>query len=121
MGPTPTNPLSLLGTYHVSAISPYQGPTDDTQVFPIVPIRRRGRPRKRLDKSPSVHQSSAPVAPPPPAHASPPLELSPEHAIPADKNRTSRREKYKTMSSNPREAIFSAPAQLLPCEDDYLG
>jgi hypothetical protein len=22
---------------------------------------------------------------------------------------------------NPREAIFSAPAQLLPCEDDYLG
>jgi hypothetical protein len=46
---SPTNPLSLLGTYHVSAISPYQGPTDDTQVFPIVPIRKRGRPRKNTN------------------------------------------------------------------------
>ncbi|GFX07551.1 uncharacterized protein TNCV_5092621 [Trichonephila clavipes] len=42
------NPDQTLGTYHVSALKDYQEPETERNTGFVAPIRKRGRPKKKL-------------------------------------------------------------------------
>ncbi|GFS51827.1 uncharacterized protein TNCV_2959281 [Trichonephila clavipes] len=44
----PANPDQALGTYHVSALRDYQEPETERNTGLIAPLRKRGRPKKKL-------------------------------------------------------------------------
>ncbi|GFT94396.1 uncharacterized protein TNCV_2391751 [Trichonephila clavipes] len=44
----PANPDQALGTYHVSALKDYQEPKTERNTGFVAPLRKRGRPTKKL-------------------------------------------------------------------------
>ncbi|GFV10592.1 CCHC-type domain-containing protein [Trichonephila clavipes] len=44
----PANPAQALGTYHVSALKDYQEPEAERNTGFVAPLRKRGRPKKKL-------------------------------------------------------------------------
>ncbi|GFW73278.1 hypothetical protein TNCV_2799421 [Trichonephila clavipes] len=42
------NPDQALGTYHVSALNDYQEPETERNTGFVAPLRKRGRPKKKL-------------------------------------------------------------------------
>ncbi|GBN69154.1 hypothetical protein AVEN_240876-1, partial [Araneus ventricosus] len=48
----PSTPDQVLGTYHTSMLKPYELPPEKN-TSPVVPIKRRGRPRKYFPKADS--------------------------------------------------------------------
>ncbi|GFW77377.1 transposon Ty3-I Gag-Pol polyprotein [Trichonephila clavipes] len=44
----PANPDQTLGTYHVSALKDYQEPETERNTGFVAPLRKRGRPKKKL-------------------------------------------------------------------------
>ncbi|GFX62734.1 uncharacterized protein TNCV_3007711 [Trichonephila clavipes] len=44
----PANPDQALGTYHVSALKDYQEPETKRNTGFVAPLRKRGRPKKKL-------------------------------------------------------------------------
>ncbi|KAJ8723813.1 hypothetical protein PYW07_007793 [Mythimna separata] len=60
----PATPHQSAGLYHSSALRPYQGATTDAPPEPVLPLRRRGRPRKNKP-TPSATIKSRPRGRPP--------------------------------------------------------
>lgn len=54
----PVNPNQSAGLYHSSALRPYQGSASAALPEPVLPLRRRGRPRKVKPTPPAVNPTT---------------------------------------------------------------